>query len=81
MFAARVSVTDEPADRTCSLWYGRVQSPVFRISEFGTRKDLLIKKHQLERWGALMLPHIRLKRAPNSAILYAKGRKEAQGKR
>ena len=50
------------------------EKPKLKMSEFGVKKDLLIKKAPAEKIGTLVVSQIHLKKVQSSGFFYVKGR-------
>nr|KAF6474774.1 hypothetical protein HJG63_010931 [Rousettus aegyptiacus] len=66
-----------PVQSLCVQCFER---PELKMSEFGVRKGLLIKKVPTEKMGDPLVPQIHLKKIQNSAFFYIKrdGKQEGQ---
>ena len=59
-----------------------LKKPIFKTSESGVRRALLIKKAPAQADGEVLeVPQIHFRRALNWGAFYVKGREEGQGKR
>lgn len=75
-FAGCLGMLVSPVQSSCAQYFKR---PIFKTSEFGVKKGLLINRVPTEKMGAPLIPQIHLKEAQSSGFFYIKGRGSGKG--